>query len=59
MRCGTLWLGCGAVWCGVVDRVRAKGQYGFEIDFDTGIFNPNIPIFPPNSAEGLHFSAFH
>ena len=24
-----------------------------------GVFNPNIPIFPPNSAEGLHFSAFH
>ena len=23
------------------------------------ILNPNIPIFPPNSAEGLHFSAFH
>ena len=21
--------------------------------------SPNIPIFPPNSAEGLHFSAFH
>ena len=20
-----------------------------------GVFNPNIPIFPPNSAEGLHF----
>ena len=24
-----------------------------------GVFNPNIPIFLPNSAEGLHFSAFH
>ena len=24
-----------------------------------GVFNPNIPIVPPNSAEGLHFSAFH
>ena len=27
-----------------------------------GVFNPNIPIYvyhPPNSAEGLHFSAFH
>ena len=24
-----------------------------------GVLNPNIPIFPPNSAEGLHFSAFH
>ena len=24
-----------------------------------GVFNPNIPIFPPNFAEGLHFSAFH
>ena len=24
-----------------------------------GVFNPNIPIFPPNSAEGLHFSAVH
>ena len=23
------------------------------------VFNQNIPIFPPNSAEGLHFSAFH
>ena len=23
------------------------------------VFNPNIPIFLPNSAEGLHFSAFH
>ena len=23
-------------------------------------FNPNIPLYhPPNSAEGLHFSAFH
>ena len=25
----------------------------------SGVFNPNIPIFAPNSAEGLHFSAFH
>ena len=25
-----------------------------------GVFNPNIPIYhPPNSAGGLHFSAFH
>ena len=25
-----------------------------------GVFNPNILIYhPPNSAEGLHFSAFH
>ena len=25
-----------------------------------GVFNPNIPIYhPPNSGEGLHFSAFH
>ena len=24
-----------------------------------GVFNPNIPIFPPNSVKGLHFSAFH
>ena len=24
-----------------------------------GVFNPNIPIFLPNSAEGLHFSDFH
>ena len=23
-----------------------------------GVFNPNIPIFPPNAAEGLLFSAF-
>ena len=23
------------------------------------VFNPNIPIFLPNCAEGLHFSAFH
>ena len=23
------------------------------------VFNPNIPIFASNSAEGLHFSAFH
>ena len=23
------------------------------------VFSINIPIFPPNSAEGLHFSAFH
>ena len=23
------------------------------------VFNPNIPIFVPNSAEVLHFSAFH
>ena len=23
------------------------------------VFNPNIPIFPPNSAEGLHFSDFN
>ena len=23
-----------------------------------GVFNPNIPIFQPKSAEGLHFSAF-
>ena len=24
-----------------------------------GVFKLNIPIFPPNSGEGLHFSAFH
>ena len=24
-----------------------------------GVFNPNITIFVPDSAEGLHFSAFH
>ena len=24
-----------------------------------GVFNPNIPIFVSNFAEGLHFSAFH
>ena len=24
-----------------------------------GVFNPNIPILASNSAEGLHFSAFH
>ena len=24
-----------------------------------GVFNPNIPIFASNSAEGLYFSAFH
>ena len=24
-----------------------------------GVFNPNIPIYAPNSAECLHFSAFH
>ena len=25
-----------------------------------GVFNPNILIYhPPNSTEGLHFSAFH
>ena len=24
-----------------------------------GVFNPNFPIFAPNSAEGLHFSDFH
>ena len=24
-----------------------------------GVFDPNITIFPPNFAEGLHFSAFH
>ena len=24
-----------------------------------GVFNPNIPIFMPKSAEGFHFSAFH
>ena len=24
-----------------------------------GVFNPNITIFLPNFAEGLHFSAFH
>ena len=24
-----------------------------------GVFNPNIPIFQPNCAEGLHFSAFY
>ena len=23
------------------------------------VFNPNISIFPPNSAKGLHFSAFY
>ena len=27
--------------------------------FMQGIFNPNIPILASNSAEGLHFSAFH
>ena len=30
------------------------------IHMHEGVFNPNIPIYhPPNSAEGLHFSAFH
>ena len=24
-----------------------------------GVFNPNTPVFQPNSAEDLHFSAFH
>ena len=24
-----------------------------------GVFNPNIPLFAQNSAEDLHFSAFH
>ena len=32
----TLRFGCGAVRCGAIDRVRAKGPYGFELDFDTG-----------------------
>ena len=33
----------------------------YKIIFYTckGGFNPNIPIFAPNSAKGLHFSAFH
>ena len=40
MRCGTLRFGsvavrCGAVRCGTIcDRVRAKGPYGIEIDFE-------------------------
>ena len=24
-----------------------------------GVFNPNTPVFQPNSAEDLHVSAFH
>ena len=40
MRCSTLRFGCSsvAVQCGaairICDRVRAKGLYGIEIDFD-------------------------
>ena len=35
--------------------VCAPNAYACE-----GVFNPNIPIYhPPNSAEGLHFRAFH
>ena len=40
MRCGTLRFGSvavrwGAVRCGTIcDRVRAKGPYGIEIDFE-------------------------
>ena len=38
MRYATVRFGCGAVRCGAVlyicDRVRAKGPYGIEIDFE-------------------------
>ena len=35
MRCGTLRFGSVAVRCGTIcDRVRAKGPYGIEIDFE-------------------------
>ena len=35
MRCGTLRFGSVAVRCGnICDRVRAKGPYGIEIDFE-------------------------
>ena len=38
----------------IIMLVCSPNTYAYK-----GVFNTNIPIFPPNSAEGLHFSAFH
>ena len=35
------------------------GKFGAIRYACKGVFNPNISTFLPNSAEGLHFSAFH
>ena len=62
MRCGTLRFGCGAVAvrCGTIcDRVRAKGPYGIEIDFEIRARTANsanfgkIQVYRLNCAEGI------
>ena len=60
MRCGTLRCGCGAVrWGNICDRVRAKGPYGIEIDFEIRAQTENsanfgkIQVFSLNCAEGI------
>ena len=52
--------GCGAVRCGTIcDRVRAKGPYGIEIDFEIRARTANsanfgkIQVFRLNRAEGI------
>ena len=58
MRCGTLRFGSVAVRCGTIcDRVRAKGPYGIEIDFEIRVANSanfgKIQVFSLNCAEGI------
>ena len=62
MRCGTLRFSCGAVavLCGTIcDRVRAKGSYGIEIDFEIWARTANsanfgkMQVFRLNCVEGI------
>ena len=60
MRCGTLRFGSVAVRCGnICDRVRAKGPYGIEIDFEIRAQTENsanfgkIQVISLNCAEGI------
>ena len=56
MRCGTLRFSSVAVRC---DRVRAKGPYSIEIDFEIRAQTENsanfgkIQVFSLNCAEGI------
>ena len=60
VRYATVRLRCGAVRCGTIcDRVRAKGPYGIEIDFEIRARTANsanfgkIQVFRLNCTEGI------
>ena len=45
---------------GLLKRIFRTSVLTYVIHYACkGVFNPNIPIFPLSSDEGLHFSAFH